>query len=212
MAKSKSGLLGPFYGKIGPVIGSHWKGINYIKSVSAKQPKQPTAAQLANQAKFKFMNQWLEPFHPYITVSFFGQHRNRTEINHAFQLNYRVALQGFYPNFSIDYSKVCLSKGLLKAPQLQQLDAFMPGSLSFSWVQQTGRWAAHDDQLMLVLFAPELRLADGGVGMAKRSDGKLIYAYDSRLGAQEVEIYVSFIALNRKKMSDSIYLGRMLLP
>ena len=58
MAKSKSGLLGPFYGKIGPVIDSHWKGINYIKSVSAKQPKQPTAAQLANQVKFKFMNQW----------------------------------------------------------------------------------------------------------------------------------------------------------
>ena len=212
MAKSKTGILGPFYGKVGPVIGSHWKGINYIKSVNTKQPKKPSTAQLANQAKFKFMNQWLEPFHPYVTVGFFGQHHNRSEINYAFQLNYREALIGTYPNFSIDYTKVCLSRGVLKVPQIAQMQIIEPASLQLNWLIETGALAAHNDQLMLVLFAPDLHLADGSVGMARRSDGSLLYRYASRLVGHEVEVYASFIALNRKRVSDSVYLGRILLP
>ena len=53
MGKIKQGILGGFKGKVGTVIGSSWNGIAYMKGLpqSIKNPK--TAAQQAQRALFK---------------------------------------------------------------------------------------------------------------------------------------------------------------
>ena len=214
MARANEGILGPFYGKVGPVVGSRWKGINYVRSLprADEKKKKLSVAQLAHQERFKFMSKWLAPLNPYVTVGFTERHLYQTEINQAFKFNYQHALEGVYPNFSINYSEVLVSKGQLAPPVVQELEVFLPRSLAISWEAQSGGRAAHDDQVMLVLMATTLGIADGVVGMAKRSDGLLIYDYPARLSGHEVAIYLSFIGLNRRKASNSTYLGRRVLP
>jgi len=34
-------ILGPFSGKVGTVIGSRWKGIRYLKSLSGRAKEHP---------------------------------------------------------------------------------------------------------------------------------------------------------------------------
>jgi len=46
------GILGNFSGKVGTVIGSNWKTVNYMRSLSGKRKGTPTSAQLEQQMKF----------------------------------------------------------------------------------------------------------------------------------------------------------------
>ncbi len=46
------GILGGVSGKVGPVIGSSWKGIHYLKSVPVSVANPRTAAQVAQREKF----------------------------------------------------------------------------------------------------------------------------------------------------------------
>jgi len=62
MAKYKSGINGPFSGKIGPVTGSSWKGTPYIKSNNRVAPeRKPSVAQLNQRMVFAMVSRWLRP-------------------------------------------------------------------------------------------------------------------------------------------------------
>jgi hypothetical protein len=43
MGKLSKGILGPFSGLVGTVIGSSWKGVNYMRSRPKKNKKAATA-------------------------------------------------------------------------------------------------------------------------------------------------------------------------
>ena len=52
MAKINQGILGGFSGSVGPVIGSSWKGIPYIRSKPGKYSHPPTEKQSRYRNKF----------------------------------------------------------------------------------------------------------------------------------------------------------------
>jgi hypothetical protein len=52
MGKINSGILGGFSGKIGPVIGGAWKGINYMRSKPTSVANPNTPPQQAQRGKF----------------------------------------------------------------------------------------------------------------------------------------------------------------
>ena len=81
MAKLNKGILGPISGKLGPVIGGTWKTIAYIRAVSSKKPAKRTIGQIATQEKMRFLNNFLVPFHPYITVGMKNE-ANSQKITH----------------------------------------------------------------------------------------------------------------------------------
>lgn len=45
MGTYKNGIAGPFSGKIGGVVGSGWKGIDYIRSIPRKSKGPPSDRQ-----------------------------------------------------------------------------------------------------------------------------------------------------------------------
>lgn len=55
MGKIKQGLLGGFSGKVGPVVGSSWKGIAVIKSMPLSVANPRTASQVNNRVGFAFV-------------------------------------------------------------------------------------------------------------------------------------------------------------
>ncbi len=70
MATYKQGILGPFSGKVGTVVGSSWRGIAYIRSLAAKVANPRTAAQVAARAKLSEVASKLRPFANIIRAGF----------------------------------------------------------------------------------------------------------------------------------------------
>jgi len=52
MGKYSQGILGPFSGKVGSVVGSSWKGVNYIKSLPGPNTSN-TEKQQEQRSRFK---------------------------------------------------------------------------------------------------------------------------------------------------------------
>ena len=212
MAKLTKGIFGPISGKLGPVVGSSWKGIHYLRQINKqKEVKLPrTAAQIANEQKFKFVQQWLVPFYPYLTVGFLKLARRKTEINAAFSANFRQVFIGAYPDIEIDYSKFIISKGDL--PELNQPDIALtaPDIITLTWQQNLDYRASYDDQLMLVLYSPELKITDGFIGGVKGTALHHSFRFDPVLIGKTLEAYLSITSSDRKRIADSVYMGRIL--
>ena len=134
MAKSKKGILGPITGKIGPVIGSSWKGVPYLKmaSTGAAKTRVQSPAQQAHHHKFRFLTKWLQPLHPYLLVGYRNIAQHTTEINAAFSYNFKQALKMGEAGLYIDYENIRLSRGKLKGIYQAKLSLISENTLQLS--------------------------------------------------------------------------------
>jgi len=207
MAKLTSGIFGPISGKVGGLVGASWKNISYIRAKPQKTTKPPTEAQIANRGKFRFLQELLVPFYPYLTIGFKNMARGKTEINVAFSENSTQSIMGTYPNLSVDYARFRLSKGTL--PPLISVQATLAGAdlMKVTWLPNS--MGTFDDQVMLVMYSPELKIADGFVGGVKRRDKECTFRFNPKLIGKPLEVYMSVIALNGARVSNSEYLGRI---
>ncbi len=62
MAVYKQGILGPFSGKVGTVVGASWRGVPYIRSVASKVADAKTAAQLEVRNRLSAVTRAIRPF------------------------------------------------------------------------------------------------------------------------------------------------------
>ena len=209
MAKLIIGLLGGISGKVGPIVGATWKGVEYVRAAAAPSTKPRTEKQIAQQVKFKFLQNFLKPFQKFIVVGFRNDAIRRTECNVAFSLNYKSAIIGSYPDFSIDYSKVIMSKGILPnlfEPKIKFLTA---GTLELSWSVFAECIGSFEDQVTLLLYNPRLQKIDGFIGGVSRSAARCTFDINPRLIGESLEVYVSLTSNNRKLISNSLYMGRL---
>ena len=112
MARYKDGINGPFYGKVGSIIGSRWRGIDYIKGLPKLPAKPPTPKQLEMRARFAFVNAWLQPIKPFLNIGFLNYSDKMTAQNAAHSVN-KGAVIGEYPDFGMDHTRVLVSSGEL---------------------------------------------------------------------------------------------------
>lgn len=207
MAKIKKGILGPLSGKLGPVIGGMWKTIAYIRIAPSRKAKSKrTAGQIATQEKMKFINNFLVPFHAYITVGMKNEAASQTEISAAFSANYHEAIRGTSPAFSVDYSKFIFSKGIL--PMVSNMAVTLSNdSLQITWESQNEKIATYNDQLMLVIYASELNETDGFIGGVNRSAKKCTFQLNKAFKGKSIEVYMSMTSLDRKRIANNVHLG-----
>jgi len=212
MAKFRNGILGPISGKLGPVVGASWKGIAYLRAAPQKRKNGlPTTAQLANRYKFKFLHVFLSPFHPYLINGFKNCAKGKTEINAGFTANYNF-ITGMYPDLEFDLQKLMLSKGDL-APLMEPVLVWLNSrQIKLAWTSRKQKNAEFNDQLMFVVYSPELKRSDGFIGGVKRVDKTCTYTIDEKFQGHELHFYAAMLALNGKSVSETTYLGRMVAP
>ncbi|MES2458114.1 MAG: DUF6266 family protein [Bacteroidota bacterium] len=207
MARLKKGILGPISGKLGPVIGATWKGIPYLRQASEKPLRERSEAQLANEGKFKFINDWLVPFHPFLGIGFQNLAVGKTAIAAAMSANYKTAFSGVFPDIEVRYAEFQISAGPLAPPAGVQAVFVAEDQISMSWSQNYKPGAAYNDQLMLVLYSEALGLTDGFVGAVNRAVEHYTFKINPRLIGQPLHAYVSMTSMSRTLIADSIYLG-----
>ena len=133
----------------------------------------------------------------------------KTALSAAYSHNFHSAINGQYPNLSVDYSKMMISKGRLPGLISPQIELLEPGKLKISWENGNNKQTSYNDQLMLMLYCPTLHLASGFIGGIERAAKTALFTFDPRLQGQALEVYLSITSSNRKKIADSIYLGRI---
>jgi hypothetical protein len=209
MAKLKFGIFGPISGKIGPIVGGTWKGIPYIREAGEKRNLTRTPAQLANEAKFKFVNDWLVPFHPFLTIGFQNLAIKKTAIAAALSANYKTVFIGTFPDIDIVYDKLTISSGPLAPLGDPQAVFSTPDTIELTWEQNYRPGVVYNDQVMLVLYSEELKYADGFVGAVNRAAEQYSFKVSPKLLGQPLHVYMSVTSLDRRQIANSIYIGKI---
>ncbi|NQX37458.1 hypothetical protein SAMN05421820_103558 [Pedobacter steynii] len=210
MGHLRNGLFGGFHGKIGNLVGYTLKGKYVIRTIGRTE-KPLTPARKANCEKMKVVNEILKPSIHAIRAGFrlavVGTDKN--EYNEAVSYNKKNAIQGVYPNISLDYSKVLMSIGKLPVavnPSISQNGT----EITFNWeISASPASEYHTDRTMLVIYFPDIKETCCQLIGAKRVDGKDVIVIGPEHVNQRMEAYITFIKDNGKQISDSVHAGSL---
>ena len=213
MAKFQQGINGPFSGKIGNVIGSNWRGIPYMKSVSKKSTKQRSPKQLKNEQEFAIACRWLSPLVDYVREGFDDPSNPKRGYIAAKSYLLDNALVRKGSDSYIIASKMLISKGSL--PQAADLEMSFDTEaceINIRWNPvmtedpADQRRTSFNDQAMYLAYDFENGDVYGQVYSVLRSTGHCQIALPKNKVAR-YHVYIAFHAANRKDRSDSRYLG-----
>lgn len=117
------------------------------------------------------------------------------------------AIKGTYPSFSIDYTKVIVSRGsLAKALNVQKLSN--TGEIAVSWQDNSGTANALDtDFAMLLAYNESKDEAIYDMHSTCRGDEVTSLQYPSDWAGDTVHIYLAFVSEDGTLVSDSEYVG-----
>ena len=203
MARYKDGVTGAFSGKIGPVVGSSWNGIPYMKSKGNARTSVAGGAELANQEKFSAAHAWLKPLLPLLRIGFQGYSKTAYGFNAAKSYTLKHAME----HGQVRPELVKISAGdLIPAPDLTVSTTAGLG-LRFNW--SSGYLAGTDgkDQLMALAYHPEDATAIYVLHGAFRDAGEQLLSLPPELTGKTIHIYAAFVAADRSRQSESTYFG-----
>ncbi|MEH6307281.1 DUF6266 family protein [Olivibacter sp. CPCC 100613] len=156
MGTYNKGINGPFSGKTGSIIGSRWRGVNYIKGFSRayKNKGKPTAEQRQHYKKFKLLNEFLAPIKNKLDIGFGNYISKATSRNIAFQQNFDHAfLMDENNEPALNYSMIQLSKGSLFTAGAEKLALLGDSQLKVMWNPKTyGLSGTLDDLVHIVCY------------------------------------------------------------
>jgi hypothetical protein len=207
MGTINKGILGGFNGTVGTVVGSTWKGKEVMRSRMGKRTGTSSPKQLEQRSKFKIMMQFLHSFSAVQTVLFHDFATGETGPNAALSYNLRNGITGTYPDLSIDYTKVLVSRGSLPNVNNPAAAAGTAGKLNFTWTGNGGTGTATDtDQAILLAYCPATGQSVYTLNGAARSTGTATLDVTVFSG-KSVETWVAFITAGGGEVSSSLYAG-----
>jgi len=210
MGKFLKGILGGFSGKIGNVIGAVWRGVDYMRSLPRKSSKPATEAQLIPRLKMKVVVGFLRSINDLIKIGYQSYKGKQTPMNAAVAFHIDKAITGVYPNLNINFPKVVFSKGRLLRPSAPGVESVTPAKIKFEWLNNapaTGSSTAATDMATLLLYNPVKEQFVTAEGVAARSSLTFTLDVPAEWIGDDVHAWMSFVGVNRKEVSDSVYVG-----
>jgi hypothetical protein len=205
----KEGILGFFRGKVGRVVGSVVRGVHYMKGLGDFRADNPTTAQLNQRLKFALMTAFLKPLGRLITTGFPSLKNGPTSANMALSANLKHAITGVSPNFKVDYEKFMFSVGSLPKAKGAGLATQDLAKLQFNWTYSGDEDGT--DMATLMVYNAEQNTYVTLSNAALRSAGTFILQLPTDFSEQIINCWISFVSADKKKVSDSLYLGALTL-
>ena len=205
MARVQPGIMGAVSGKVGNVIGSSWKGIPYLKAAHSPRTKKISAKEKANRQKFKAAHEWLSPLIEFLRQGFKG---------------YTPTVEGFIAAKSyllknaidakgkVDPALAKVSFGSLSNSDNIKVKSTQDGHLQFTWDTTPVKEGYGRDQIMLLAYDIKNGNAFLTVAGEFRESGSAILEPFFKKGTS-CHVYISFVAHDRSRQSDSVYLGEV---
>ncbi len=206
MGKLINGINGPFTGKVGTVIGSSWKGIPYIKGAYKKRTAKAGPGERANRNKFALAQNWLSPVVSFVREGFRNYSPGVEGFLAAKSWMLKNSFIGTPPDISIDPALVKLSHGTLPLSADLTVELIEENKVKFSWNTEKLPDGNAKDQAMMMAYDIDNRQVFCQVTGQFRetgTDSMELHATKNRI----YHIYFAFVANDRSRQSDSIYLG-----
>ncbi len=199
------GILGGFSGIVGTVVGSRWRGIEYMRSRPPKRNGSSTPAQQAQRARFAATSAFLDTMKDLLQLGYKDGAVRMTERNNALSYHLKNAVTGEYPNVSILYPQVQISRGSLPNAANPVAAAGADATVSFGWIDNSGVGKAKPaDRAILVAYCEADKRTVYSIE-ASRSSGEATLVVPAFAGKQ-VHTWISFIAADGE-VATSVYTG-----
>jgi hypothetical protein len=205
MARISKGIMGGLSGRIGPVIASSWKGIPYLKSEHSKRTKKISAKEKANRQRFKAAQEWLTPLLEFVRQGFKGYSPTVEGFIAAKSYLMKNALGA---DGSIDPALMKVSSGKLSLSENINVKAARDGVLQFTWDTGDVKDGYGIDQVMLLGYDIKNEIALYTIAGEFRKTGSAVLKVPRRKGGS-IHVYLAFVAYDRSRQSDSVYLGEI---
>ncbi|MDQ8052158.1 MAG: DUF6266 family protein [Pedobacter sp.] len=204
---SKSNF-GQISGKVGNAVGGKWRGIDYLRSLPSKSKRAASPDQLAVQAKFALAAATLSPIKDVLNVGFADAKLSGISgYNMAVKLFIANSISGAYPNLTVDFQSLQISKGSLGKLLSPQIG--YNGQFYLTWAANQSRIAFIDDHVLALVYnqTADMFVLDES---AKRADASVTFDIGSANG-DVIHAWVFCLKRDGKSVSSSQYLGTITL-
>ena len=206
MGKINQGILGGFSGKVGTVVGSTWKSINYMRALAVNVHDPKSEKQLCQREKFKAVVNFTKTMTPFLRVGFQGQEDRQSAINAATSYLLLHAVEGNAQGATLDFDKVRVSQGSLTAAADASVE--VAGSkATFTWTDNSGTGDAQaTDTAMLLAYNKDRQEAAYSLAAATRADGTAELSLPADWDGEALAIYLAFCSGDGQHVSNSLCL------
>lgn len=204
---------GPYVGFRGTADGITYyqlpDGRTVAKKKNKKSDKPLTQNQLSVLIDTAVFANFMKPLRGFVLVGYELEAKiSRTNpYNTMVKCTREKAMQGIYPDRSINFANVLMTKGSL--PETEVSAAVTDTGIAFSWdATSIPENTHHSDQTIMLAYFPELNEARYVTAGAHRYKGEDLLVLAGINKGTQAEVYISFTTDDRKKISNSVYLGQ----
>jgi len=208
MGTFENGINGPFRGRVGHVVGSKWRSINYMKSLprARRNKRPPTPQQALQHQKLTLLNQFLRNIRPYLETGFRQYTGRATGVNAACHFNFDHAFLLDDGKVSLNYPALKFSHGSLYTAGDERAWRKNDG-IQVTWHPKTyGMGGAPDDIAFLFAYSPEQDIFYSTRGPVVRQDGSAYIPFDGDDAGREVHLWLFFADNRRTRVSNTVYI------
>lgn len=203
MAIIKNGILGNFSGKAGAVVGYQLYDQGIMRGLGRLRTAPFTPAELKNQEKFATPQRWLLPIKAFLRVGFKDYAVRFEGFNAAKSYLSKNAVRSNDEGFYIDPALALVSFGDMDLAEKASAVSESPGTVTFRW---DGGNMRHDDRAMFMLYDIDRGTARFDTAAVKRQLKTGVFNAEGYSG-RSVHVYLAFVSEDRKRRSNSQYLG-----
>ncbi|MBK1439703.1 hypothetical protein JHJ32_06895 [Parapedobacter sp. ISTM3] len=211
MGSFRKGIQGGFSGKVGNVVGAHWRGIDYMRSLPrVSKGRVVTEDQLVHRVRFACAVNFAKPI-SFVFNAGYGKlaKQNLSGYNLAVRQIFKQAIVGEYPDFEVDPALVRISEGDLVRPRNPMVEVLSGQLLRFTWADHTRRGikADHSDRAIVVVYNPAKAEYQYDTQGAERLDEELLLELPDYFAGDEVHVYLGMVSKTGGNACNSLYLG-----
>lgn len=206
MARLINGANGPFIGKAGSFIGYTINGVAYMKGLHKTRTKPFTEGELLNQKKFAAAQKWLRPTLDFVKPGFKDYNERFQGFSAAKSWLMKNAMHVADGEVIIDPSLVKISSGSLSLPEDIAVTFEEPNLFRFTW-KSSEPSVLELEQAMALVYNADRGRAFGSVYGNYKSEGEHVVPVEMVKEGATFHCYLAFLATDRSKQSDSVYLG-----
>jgi hypothetical protein len=206
MASYINGVNGSFQGKIGEVVGATWKGIPYMRALPTRRSGPVSEKENINRKKWALSQQWLKPVLNFVREGFKGYSATVEGFVAAKSYLLKNAIEATGADFVINPALVKVSFGNLPLPVQISATKTANDQVQFTWSTENNEGAHSNDQVMMLAYnIDKLQARIEIAGQLRKTGSDFLKIDASQSGTWH--LYAAFVASDRSRQSDSVYLG-----
>ncbi|MEJ2880287.1 DUF6266 family protein [Pedobacter sp. GR22-6] len=201
---------GPYYdmiGRAGNNVGRKVKGRNVFSMRPSKSNKPASLPQLNQRNKFGLLTGWTANLNLFIDAGFRHYDAKMSPMNACISYNSkRNVIVGSTAPFTIDYSKMVLSRGKLAGISLPTVATGTGISVVFDWGANLGENNAEpDDKLSFAVYDPTTDEFAIAMKVVNRSALSYELLLPAEFSGNMVQVWL--MCTSNELVSDSVHLG-----